>query len=289
EILTAAALDFFQREAVDVAILEVGLGGRCDATSAVSAEVCAITTIGLDHRDVLGSNIGSIAGEKAAIARPGIPLIVGNVPKEAMDVIGAAAQSAAAQVIRPKQIPVPPLLNMRGIEQIENYRTAAEVGSIWLDLHSIGWKENRSKFLGAMGEASWPGRWDRREIFGRRWIFDCTHNVHGLTVLRKNWQLLPRDERPSPTVVTCTLGEDRARDLLPFLSSIAEKLVLVELDDRRALSGEHLRSLVPDESCCEICCLAEDKLGDELPRLAGDPILVVGSIVLVGKALSIVN
>jgi dihydrofolate synthase/folylpolyglutamate synthase len=286
EILTAAALDFFRRESVDVAILEVGLGGRCDATSAVFAEICAITTIGLDHVDVLGRDIKSIAREKAAIARPGVPLVVGNVQDEAMEVIGAAARCAAAPIVSPRQIPVPPLAHMVGVEQEENYRTAAEIGSKWLNLHGMGGDEIRDKFLGAMAEAVWPGRWHWREISGLRWIFDCTHNVHGLTVLRKNWQRIPEEERRSPTVVTCTLGKDRARDLLPFLSSIAKNLVLVELNDRRALNEAELRSFVPEENRSKISCLAEAQLTKELPKLTGDPILVVGSILLVGKALA---
>ena len=285
EILTAAALDFFQRAAVDVAILEVGLGGRCDATSAVFAEVCAITTIGLDHMDILGTDIASIGGEKAAIARPGVPLVVGNVPKEVMDVIGAAARSAAAPVLSPKKISIPLLRHMRGVEQEENYRMAAEIGSIWLKLHAMEGGGTIDRFLAVMADARWPGRWDRRKILGKQWIFDCTHNVHGLIVLRQNWRLLPEKERAAPTIVTCTLGEDRARDLLPFLSSIAKKLVLVELNDRRALSGDRLKSLVPPESRCEIHTIAENQLGDELPKLHGDPILVVGSILLVGKTL----
>ncbi|MDR1436179.1 MAG: hypothetical protein LBI39_03175 [Puniceicoccales bacterium] len=285
ELLTAIALDFFRQKAVDVAILEVGLGGRCDATSAVFAELCAITTIGLDHCALLGNDVASIAREKAAIARHGVALIVGNVPGDAMAAIGEVAGSVGAPVFRAENIAVPQLENMRGVEQLENYRMAAAIGRMWLGRRTIDCAAICEKFLGAMAQARWPGRWDCREIFGRRWIFDCTHNVHGLEMFRKNWNGLAADERVAPTVVICTLGEDRARDLIPFFASIAKHLVLVELSDGRALSVERLGNFVPPSNSCLISSLRESQLADALPRLGGDPILVVGSIALVGKAL----
>lgn len=284
EIFTAIALDHFQREGVDVAILEVGLGGRCDATSAVDTELSAIVSIGLDHCDVLGSDLASIAREKAAIARPAIPLVLGAVPREARAVISAAASAVAAHLIRPEHIILPPLPYLRGCEQERNGPLAATVGRLWLK--KCGREKDFEDFLAAMALARWPGRWDRRTIDGRRWIFDCTHNGAGLEVFRKNWQRLPSEEKSSPTVVAGTLGRERARDLLPHLASIAAELILVHMNEERSVSTEELRTLIPPSCRCRIRTAEEGQLAKILPSLCGQPTLVTGSIYLVGKAFA---
>ncbi|MDR2664200.1 MAG: hypothetical protein LBB14_01565, partial [Puniceicoccales bacterium] len=132
EILTAMALDHFQRSEVEVAILEVGLGGRCDATAAVAAKVGAIVSIGLDHCDLLGPDLVSIAREKAAIARPSVPLVLGDVPEEVRTAIAAAADSAGAPLLEPEPIALDPLRYLHGREQERNAPLAATVGRLWL-------------------------------------------------------------------------------------------------------------------------------------------------------------
>ncbi|MDR0340057.1 MAG: hypothetical protein LBH53_00650, partial [Puniceicoccales bacterium] len=229
-------------------------------------------------------DLAAIAAEKAAIARPAIPLVLGDVPEEALAVISAAADAAAAPLIRSEPIDLPPFLYLRGCEQERNGPVAATLGRLWL--RKCGREKDFGKFLAAMALARWPGRWDRRTVAGRQWIFDCTHNGAGLEVFRKNWQRLPSEERSSPTIVTGMLGLDRARDLLPHLASIAAELILVHMNEERSVSTEELRALVPPSCRCRILTVEEQQLPEILPLLRGQPSAITGSIHLVGKAFA---
>lgn len=100
ETLLALAFTYFARERVDVAVIEVGLGGRLDGTNVIVPAVAAITSIGYDHTDVLGNTLEAIAMEKAGIAKFGVPLVVGNVPAEAAITVERYAASAGAPVLR---------------------------------------------------------------------------------------------------------------------------------------------------------------------------------------------
>jgi len=100
EFTTAMALQYFAESQVELAVLEVGLGGRFDATNVVSPLVCAITTIALDHQQYLGSTLESVAFEKAGIIKPNVPVILGRLPDEARDTIERIAVERDASVFR---------------------------------------------------------------------------------------------------------------------------------------------------------------------------------------------
>jgi len=100
DALFAAALLLFHEARLDHAVLEVGLGGRLDSTNAVRPAVACITTIELEHTDRLGTTLGAIAGEKAGIAKPGVPLVVGALPDEALAAVLERARAVAAPVAR---------------------------------------------------------------------------------------------------------------------------------------------------------------------------------------------
>lgn len=97
---TAAALLLFREAGVDRAVVEVGLGGRLDSTNAVSPALCAITTIELEHTDRLGTTLGAIAGEKAGIVKPGVPVVTGVLPDEAAAVVERTAAERGAPLVR---------------------------------------------------------------------------------------------------------------------------------------------------------------------------------------------
>lgn len=106
EITTAMALKYFKEEAVDVAVLEVGLGGRLDCTNIVTPELCVITNISLDHTQFLGNTLGAIAGEKAGIIKPGIPVVVGEDLPETRPVFRRKAEEAQAEIIFAQDHPI---------------------------------------------------------------------------------------------------------------------------------------------------------------------------------------
>jgi dihydrofolate synthase/folylpolyglutamate synthase len=100
ETLLALAFEYFAREQVDVAVIEVGLGGRLDGTNVILPEIAAITSVGRDHTEVLGDTIEAIALEKAGIAKPGVPLVLGRMPAEAVATIQRHADEVGAPVVR---------------------------------------------------------------------------------------------------------------------------------------------------------------------------------------------
>lgn len=100
ETLTAMALDYFLEKKVDVAIIEVGLGGLLDSTNVVKPLLCGITTIGMDHMDILGDTLEEIAFQKAGIIKPGVPVVTGNIPSNAIAIIQQEADKKGAPMYR---------------------------------------------------------------------------------------------------------------------------------------------------------------------------------------------
>jgi dihydrofolate synthase/folylpolyglutamate synthase len=98
EVLTAMAFDYYVQQEVDIAIIEVGLGGLLDSTNVVSPMLTAITTIGMDHTDILGDTLSEIAAQKAGIIKPKIPVVTGNIQSEALAVIEQIAAEQAAKM-----------------------------------------------------------------------------------------------------------------------------------------------------------------------------------------------
>src|SRR5438552_1842205 len=99
ELMTAMAFLQFARRGCDIASIEVGLGGRLDATNIVAPEVCVITSIALDHCETLGNELEQIAAEKAGIIKPGKPVVIGRLPKEAENRIRDLASERAAPLV----------------------------------------------------------------------------------------------------------------------------------------------------------------------------------------------
>src|SRR5262245_20704827 len=100
EATTALAFELFRRAAVEVAVIEVGLGGRLDSTNVIDPIVTAITSIDFDHQQYLGSTLEAIAIEKAGIIKPGVPVVVGDLGPEAMAAVERVAQERGAELVR---------------------------------------------------------------------------------------------------------------------------------------------------------------------------------------------
>jgi dihydrofolate synthase / folylpolyglutamate synthase len=182
EATTCAALSLFADSGVELAVLEVGLGGRLDATSVTSPAATAIASIGLDHTALLGATLAAVAREKAGIARPGIPLIVGPVPDEALAEIERAARAAGAPLfLYGRDFCADPNLALPwpGRHQRENAAVALAV------IESLAHGDprlSRSAFSKAAAVAVWPGRYE--VVAGpRRHILDGAHNEEAMRAL----------------------------------------------------------------------------------------------------------
>ena len=295
EAATALALDHFAREAVDIAVLEVGLGGRLDATTVGVPAVTVVTRIDLDHQAVLGTTLAAIAAEKAAIIRAGVAVVASQAP-EAMAVLLRRATEAGVPLLsagRDLSVTVeqrnldgqrigcagpgwtlsPLTLGMLGSFQPENALLAvAAARALGVGDAAIGQ---------GLARARWPGRFQVLARDGGWLVLDGAHNPGGARALASSL----RDYFGS-TAVTFVVGILRDKDapaILAELAPLAHRLILTASSNRRAADPAALRAAVPP--AVPRVELAASPL--EALAMAGRPpsapvVCVAGSLSLIG-------
>lgn len=291
EFMTAMAFLQFARKRCNISLIEVGMGGRLDATNVVDPEVAIITSISLDHCEALGDTPEKIAAEKAGIIKSGKPVVVGHVPAVAEQVIRARAQEVGAPVYTIKEafgedLARYPQTNLEGDYQRWNAATAT------LAAHLLGarWGLSAERVAESLLHVSWPGRWERVQIGGRPVVLDASHNPEGAAVLETNLSKLRQESSAPFSVVTGVLGAARARPLIETISRYAAEIYFVVPKQARACSFEELVALVPASYRGQIHRGTVEELFPK-PRVctAGGPastVIVTGSIYLLGEILS---
>ncbi|PYR06805.1 MAG: bifunctional folylpolyglutamate synthase/dihydrofolate synthase [Acidobacteria bacterium] len=182
EVTTAVAFELFRRAEVEIAVLEVGLGGRLDATNIVSPFVTAITSIALDHQLYLGSTLAEIAFEKAGIIKAGVPVVVGPVDPESLGVIARVANERGAALIRATPADAAPFtLGLYGDHQRANAGVAVRLLE---QLTARGVGVPSDAVARGLADPEWPGRLDQRRLpDGRELLLDAAHNPAGAAAL----------------------------------------------------------------------------------------------------------
>ena len=246
ECTTAVAFDLFREARVEVAVLEVGLGGRLDATNVVSPIATAIVSIDFDHQAQLGNTIESIAAEKAGIVKTGVPMICGRVPPEALAVIsricaerGAAlirADNNAALAARVDRIP----LSLPGAHQRENALVALQL------LETIDGDTTHGIRVGAAAQreglstAVWPGRLETIDRGGCRVLLDAAHNPAGARALAEYLRTA------SPQGATLVFGAMKDKDVSQMLAPLAplvRTIVCTTAPTPRAMHADELAAV----------------------------------------------
>lgn len=245
EFMTAMAFLQFAREKVDVGVIEVGMGGRLDATNVVSPEVTAITSIGLDHIEQLGGTIAQIAREKAGIIKPGRPLVLGRVPPEAESVIREVAREKGAPVISVREVfgeapAAYPQTSLAGEYQRWNAATAVLIAR---QLRPQFPALDEAAIAAGLAKVSWTGRWERLTVGGKTVILDASHNPEGAAVLEANLLKLRKETGRQPVIITGVLGEYRARALLEVIARHAKEAYLIIPNQSRACTYEELERI----------------------------------------------
>lgn len=299
EAMTAIAFDRFARSGVEVAVLEVGLGGRLDATNLPGTDLRAavVTRIGLDHVDWLGGTLAAIAAEKGAIARAGIPLVIGPQEPEARKVLLEVAAGRGALPIEVGRDAVLVeaeeglrfegrrwridgiRIGMRGAFQRENAAVALATLEAVAESFGVGPEAARA----GIAAARWPGR---LEVVARdpEVVLDGAHNPDGARALVEAFRSCWPGVRPR--LVFGVLGDKERGPMMEALLPLAAKVHLCTPDSPRAvpaeaLLGEAKRFAAAVEvhgSTAQALAAARGEAG------ANGVVLVCGSLFLVGEA-----
>jgi dihydrofolate synthase/folylpolyglutamate synthase len=284
ECTTAVAFDLFREAAVEVAVLEVGLGGRLDATNVVMPIATAIVSIDFDHQAQLGDTIESIAFEKAGIIKPGVPCIVGSMPRQALQVIAGVAAERSAPLVRGGDDPdlsarVAALpLSLAGAHQRANAAVALRLLEVIDADARHGIRVDRGAREAGLATARWPGRLETIVWRGRPVLLDAAHNPAGARALASYLA------GASPGGVTLVFGamQDKAIDpMLRELAAVTRRLICTTAPTPRAAAAADLAAMA------RAAGLAAEAVADpaaalEQARTTADPIVVAGSIFLIG-------
>jgi len=292
EFMTAMAFLEFARARCDLAVIETGLGGEFDATNIVTPEVSVLTSIGLDHCELLGDTLEKIARTKAGIVKPGRPVVIGRMPAGAERVIRevAAAQGAHVASVREvfgEEIEGYPRTNLEGDYQRWNAATAT------LAVRALGvrWRITDEAIAEGLGKVGWPGRWQRVRVGGRLVVLDASHNPEGAQVLDANLARLVVEIGRAPVVIAGVLGAERAGPLVAAICRHAREIHFVVPRQPRACGFGELEALVPRGYRGRIMRATVEEL---FPRRdcctaggADDAVVVTGSIYLLGEVMAL--
>jgi dihydrofolate synthase/folylpolyglutamate synthase len=281
EHVTAIALLAFREAKVELAILETGLGGRLDSTTAARADIVAITSIAMDHEEYLGHSLAKIAAEKAAIIRPGVVAIIAPQTEEVLDVIvrrceAAGVEPKLVEPSRDKDISI----GLRGRHQIDNGATAIAVAEA---LREKGFAISRAAIIKGVGIARHPGRLELWEG-PPRILFDGAHNPAAARALRA---YLNEFVTQPITMIFGAMRDKVLTEMAAILFPVAGQLILTELENPRAASFEMLQSVVPGDFAD--ASVHRASAVDEAVRIAkaltpaNGLICVTGSLHLVGE------
>ena len=278
EFLTVLAVLAFNRAGVDLLILEAGLGGRHDATTAVDADLVCFTPIGLDHLDVLGPDLASIAADKAGAMRPGLPAITVRQEQEAMTCLEAASWEVQCPLWQ--AIPVLPdtVLGLCGPHQRINAGLALDAWRLLAGFYD--WDSQEETILQGLAQAFIPGRMQRVELDGLPLILDGSHNEHGLNALLEALT----DADLHPRAVIFTYMADKQVEALTDMVRGLEVPVFVPVlpGNSRAAAPEDLAARLGDQArpCADMrAALA----GAGSVATGSGPVLICGSLYLVGE------
>ena len=307
EQITAIALVAFAEAKIEVAILETGLGGRLDATTAANAEIAAITRIDLDHQEYLGETLAEIAAEKAAII-DGFGVIDVVIGKQEPRSLGVILEKCAANSIEPvtgddsldwtlrkgatsgfAKLDTSLIsfdefqLGLKGAHQFENAKTAVSISQVlhYGYIHLPG-----EAVLEGLQSARHPGR---LEYVGK-YLFDGAHNIGGANALAE--YLREFETRPI-TLVFGAMRDKNVAEILSVLIPLADRIVLTEPSNSRSLAYEELLVQMPSNISKEKTFATNNvanaiNIANEITQDEGI-ILVTGSLYLVGDVKKILN
>ena len=308
EAATGLAFHLFQRRGVDVSVIEVGLGGRLDATNVVTPFLTAITNVDLDHCDYLGSTLNEIALEKAGIIKAGIPLVTTETDERIRSVFSTVCDSVGAPFTHVGSDPAKMSIDVGNAHTGFDAATV-EWGALRLQTPLLGehqavnaalavallermpshLRPDRAALREGLSSVRWPGRVQIEHLGGATWVFDVAHNTAGAVALAS---VLGRLELPGPLVVlTAVLGDKDWREMLPALLERADYAVLTQAPTAPLDRRWDPRAAVTEtrSGIAEVQADFHDALHRARELAGAGTIVVTGSAHTVGDALRVLG
>ena len=300
EVLTAQGFLYFAERHIDIAVLEVGMGGRLDATNVVDPLISVVTDISLDHTEWLGSTISAIAREKAGILRPdGIMVTLPQHP-DANRVLGEVAAELNTRGV--SAVPyMPPSLNVTGPYEIEVLGAPVQIDSPLTGAHQHrnialavataaelaachGFPITPESIANGVHLTRWPGRLERVTARGVEWILDVAHNPAGAWALRSSLRAILERRKPRTLVFSC-LRDKPIAELAQILFPLFDHVVLAPIHTSRAAATADLLVAAQGTGTPATVAASVSEALDKAATLTDGGIAVVsGSVYLVGEA-----
>lgn len=310
ESITALAFAYFVKEKVDVAVVEVGLGGRLDSTNVLTPLLSVITNIGLDHTEFLGNTLSKIAREKAGIMKPGVPCVIGESHPQTMNVFLSKAQECGilgeglettdcriwfadqCGYMRSRRLREAPECELKGLYQEHNLQTAYVALQVLRNYSEIANRKfqisNKALAFGFAHVCSLTGLRGRWETLSEQPLILCDtgHNSHGIQYVAKQLKELPH----SAVWIIFGMVNDKDTEVVMHLLPAGERYhyIFTTPNTKRARSAEEMITL-----------WGKDGIAIDDPKEAiryalehaseDDAIFIGGSNYLVGEALQIVH
>jgi dihydrofolate synthase/folylpolyglutamate synthase len=303
EVCTAIAFEIFRRNNVDAAVLEVGMGGRFDATNVAEPCAAAITTVDFDHERFLGHTIAEIAFEKAGVIKPGMTVVVGEVKPDALDVISSRCREQGAHLViagegvttavsiadgrtllevrTPARAYPPMRLALRGRHQVVNAIVAIRVLEA---LPALGIDVPPDAIVAGLTTARWPGRLDLVQLAdGSQVLLDAAHNPAGAGALADYLAEVFPQRLP---IVFGAMRDKDAGAMLAHLAPRASRFIVTEPPNPRAAAAAALAHLAAAAAHAVPVDVVPDP-GEALKRAFeyGPLVVAAGSIFLAGDLL----
>jgi dihydrofolate synthase/folylpolyglutamate synthase len=276
EITLAVAMRWFRERECELIILETGMGGRLDATTAVPADVCVITPIGLDHTQWLGDTLGKVAAEKAGIFLEGVPAVSSPQDEEAWKVLEKEANERRT----PLTLIDAPLegygIALAGRHQKWNGAVALAA------LHALKLPLGYESVAEGLSKVSWPGRFERIESGEIQVILDGAHNPHAAKVLRDTW--VEEFGEGKGTLIFGAVESKDVSGILDELCGLNARIIFCKVGTMRGLATADLVKGLPEGERVGAECYDTFSQAMVAARGYGESILVAGSLFLVGEA-----
>jgi dihydrofolate synthase/folylpolyglutamate synthase len=289
ETVTLMAFWWFAKQGVDWAVIEVGLGGRLDATNIVTPQLCVITPVDYDHEAWLGKSLDAIAFEKAGILKAGVPAVMAPQRPVPRDVIVKRAETVYAPVLDSAAWPVAELeidaygsrfvtaglqiyCHLAGEHQVDNARTAA----VALNALHVTPEEIRA----GIAAARWPGRLEMVSAHPEIWL-DGAHNPSGARALAAYIRRFHAGRRIG--LIYGAMRDKSVEEIAGILFPVADELIVTAPDQTRALRAEAILEMEPHGNART----AKDVRAALAMERNCDVLFLTGSLYLIGEARAI--